>query len=199
MLKARPHPGLRVAVSWYKNLSRREFIQLAAAAAAASGTISCSGSRTPWRFLRVGEARTLAAICDQLIPPDQDPGADWAQVVNFMDIQLCGPFRDAQALYRDGIASANTTAQAQFGKPFAGLIGDQQVEILSALESGNAPKAIWATVDPRRFFETMLAHTMDGFYGDPRHGGNRAHASWKMVGLPYPPVRGRSRYDASKA
>ena len=36
---------------------------------------------------------------------------------------------------------------------------------------------------------------MQGFYGDPRHGGNRDRVSWKMVGLPYPPLRGRLRND----
>jgi len=198
MFQATADQALRI-VSWYKNLSRREFIQLAAAAAAAGGTASCSGSRSPWRFLRTDESRTLAAICDQLIPPDVDPGADWAQAVNFIDVQLCGPFRDSQALYRNGIACLEKTAKSSFGTAFAQLSSDQQIAILKALEKGNAPKNIWANVNPRGFFETVLAHTMQGFYGDPRHGGNRAHASWKMVGLTYPPVRGRLKYDASKA
>jgi gluconate 2-dehydrogenase gamma chain len=186
-------------VSWYKNLSRREFIQLAAAAAAAGGAISCSGSRAPWRFLRIREARTLAAICDQLIPPDQDPGADWARVVNFIDIQLCGPFREFQTLYRDGIAGTDACALAEFGKAFAALSGSQQIDLLVTLEKGGSARNIWKTEDQRRFFETVLAHTMQGFYGDPRHGGNRAHASWKMVGLNYPPVRGRFKYEAIKS
>jgi len=185
-------------VGWYRNLTRREFVQLAAAAAAASGTVSCSGARTPWRFLRVREARTLAAISDQLIPADQDPGADWAQVVNFIDVQLCGPFREAQDFYRNGIVYADATARNQFGKSFAELNGNQQIDLLAALEKGAVPRNIWKTVDPRAFFETVLSHTMQGFYGDPRHGGNRAHASWKMLGLSYPPVRGRLKYDASK-
>ena len=185
-------------VSWYKNLSRREFIQLAAAAAAVGGTASCTGPRSPWHFLSLDEARTLAAICDQLIPPDQDPGADWAQVVCFVDTQLRGPYRDLQSLYRNGIAHTEETARRRFGKAFAEVPGDQQIAILTSLERGDAPKNIWNAADPRRFFATVLAHTMQGFYGDPRHGGNRAHASWKMLGLPYPPVRGRLKYDASK-
>jgi gluconate 2-dehydrogenase gamma chain len=183
-------------VRWYKNLSRREFIQLAATAAAASGMTACSESRAPWRFLRLCEARAIAAICDQLIPPDQDPGADWAQVVNYIDIQLCGPFREAQDLYRDGLGYTDTTARAWFEKPFAELDGKQQAEILSAIEHGTVSKDIWETADSRQFFETVLSHCMQGFYGDPRHGGNRARASWKMVGLSYPQVRGRLKYDS---
>lgn len=47
----------------------------------------------------------------------------------------------------------------------------------------------------RRFFDMILAHTRQGFYGDPRHGGNREMASWRMLGLPTPPIRGRMHYD----
>jgi gluconate 2-dehydrogenase gamma chain len=45
------------------------------------------------------------------------------------------------------------------------------------------------------FFSLILSHTMQGFYGDPRHGGNRGRASWKMLNLPYPPILGRLHYD----
>ena len=39
---------------------------------------------------------------------------------------------------------------------------------------------------PQLFFDLLLTHTRQGFYGDPRHGGNRDLVSWKMVGLPFP-------------
>ena len=42
------------------------------------------------------------------------------------------------------------------------------------------------------FFDLLVAHTMQGFYGDPRHGGNRERVSWKMLGVASPPVRGRA-------
>ena len=186
-------------MSWYRNLSRREFIEIAVAAAATCGMVSCSSGRNPWRFLRVSEARTLAAICDQLIPPDSDPGAEWARVVNFIDVQLCGPYRDLRAAYRQGIVCIDDMAKSRFGKAFADLIADQQVEILSSLEKEQAPASIWKAVDPRQFFEMILSHTMQGFYGDPRHGGNWGRTSWNMVGLDYPQVRGRLHYDTSKS
>jgi hypothetical protein len=34
---------------------------------------------------------------------------------------------------------------------------------------------------------------MMGFYGDPRHGGNKDRVSWKMLGVADPPIRGRLR------
>ncbi len=89
--------------------------------------------------------------------------------------------------------------RVQFGKVFAESSGDEQIRLLIALEKGEAPKDIWKTVSPQGFFEIVLAHTMQGFYGDPRHGGNRDRASWKMVGLTYPPVRGRLHYDVTKS
>ena len=71
-----------------------------------------------------------------------------------------------------------------FGKLFADLPGEQQVAVLEDIEKHSST-----------FFNLILAHTAQGFYGDPRHGGNRNMASWKMLGLPFPPVRGRMHYD----
>jgi hypothetical protein len=82
-------------------LSRRKFLQAAIVAAAAAGSgMGCAAGRSPWRFLTVDEARTLAAICDQIIPPDEHPGAAWAGVVNYIDRQLCGPLRHLRNSYR---------------------------------------------------------------------------------------------------
>lgn len=187
-------------MSWYKGLTRREFIKIAGAAAAAVGATSCSGTRSPWRFLKVDEARTLAALSDQMIPPDDVPGAAWAGVVNYIDQQLCGPYRDLRETYRRGIACLDRTAALSGGKGFAHVTWNEQYALLRQLEMGDLIKGkeIWADVHPQEFFELVLAHTMQGFYGDPRHGGNRQRVSWKMVGLPYPPVRGRLHYDLTR-
>jgi hypothetical protein len=45
------------------------------AAVATGSGIACSKVKSPWLFLSVDEARALAAICDQIITPDQEPGA----------------------------------------------------------------------------------------------------------------------------
>jgi gluconate 2-dehydrogenase gamma chain len=182
-------------VAWYKTLSRREFVKTAAAAAMLAGT-ACNSNRSPWRFLRVEEARTLAAMCDCIIPPDSDPGAEWAQVVNYIDIQLCGPFRKLRDNYRDGLVSLDRTSQKEFGKDFAALSAADQSGLLAKLEKGAVAKELWPTVSATGFFNMALAHTMQGYYGDPRHGGNRDRVSWKMIGIPYPQVRGRFRSDA---
>ena len=41
----------------------------------------------------------------------------------------------------------------------------------------------------------VIAHTMQGFYGDARHNGNRDAVSWRMLGIPVIPIRGRDHYE----
>ncbi len=187
--------GKEVDVEPAYKLSRRKFLQAAMAAAAATGGgVGCGISRSPWRFLTVDEARTLAAICDQIIPADEDPGAAWAGVVNYIDRQLCGPLQHLRNSYRQGIAAVDKSSRALYGADFASLADAKQVELLTAMEQGHAPSDIWKQNSSQQFFALLVDQTMQGFYGDPRHGGNRDHASWKMLGIPYPPIRGRLHY-----
>jgi len=176
-------------------LSRRKFVQAAFAAAAAGSGLSCGGARSPWRFLTVDEARTLAAICDQIIPPDQDPGAAWAGVVNYIDRQLCGPFKRLRKTYRQGISAVDETSRSLYGASFTDLTSARQVELLTKMEEGRVFYNLEKQASLQEFFGLLVDHTMQGFYGDPRHGGNRDAVSWKMLGIPYPPIRGRAQSE----
>ena len=167
-------------------------MQITAVATAAGPMMACMGSLSPWRCLNQDEARTLEAICERLIPTDQDPGAAWAGVVIFIDRQLTGPYRKLRKTYRLGIAGTTATSLAMFSKPFAALTSTQQDSVLQTMDSGQAKGDQWKQVSAKSFFDLVLSHTMQGFYGNPRHGGNRERLSWKMLGLPYPPVRGRT-------
>jgi gluconate 2-dehydrogenase gamma chain len=179
-------------------LSRRKFLQAAMIAAAATGSgVACGGSGSPWRFLSVDEARTLAAACDQIIPPDEDPGAAWAGVVNYIDLQLCGPLRHLRNSYRCGIAAIDHSSRLLWGTSFPDLSRARQIELLAKMELGQAPAEAWKQISSTEFFALLVDQTMQGFYGDPRHGGNRERVSWKMLGVPYPPIRGRLHYDVS--
>ena len=48
-------------------------------------------------------ARTLAALCDQIIPADDFPSASQAGVVTYIDRQLARHYRRHQEAYRDGL------------------------------------------------------------------------------------------------
>ncbi|MBZ5594364.1 MAG: gluconate 2-dehydrogenase subunit 3 family protein [Acidobacteriia bacterium] len=165
-----------------KRPSRRSFI----AAGIAVPIAACGRRGSPWRFFTVEEARMVEAVCAQIIPEDQDAGAAKAGVVHFMDTQLTRFYKPLQKTYRRGIAQIDQASIDFAGKPFADLASAQQVAVLHHIETH---------AELRPFFDLLVAHTMQGFYGDPRHGGNRDRVSWKMVGLPYPPLRGRLRYD----
>ena len=157
-------------------LRRRRFLQVAASGAAV--TASCGGQKNRFRFLTNAEADTLSAVCDVIIPPDQDPGASHAGVVQFIDRQLDGFHKKLRKDYRAGIATVDALARSSAGKDFHALTPEEQEKILTSREC-------------RRFFELAVSHTMQGYYGSPRHGGNRNWASWRMLGVPVAPVRGR--------
>jgi len=55
-------------------VDRRGFLKTGAVAAAATAA-ACGRPTSRWRALSEEEAKTLAAACDQIVPPDQDPGA----------------------------------------------------------------------------------------------------------------------------
>jgi gluconate 2-dehydrogenase gamma chain len=197
---------------YLRRITRRKFIQVTTAAAAGS-MVGCTYQKSPWRFFTIEEGQTVAAICERIIPADQDPGATEAGVVNFIDLQLMGPYKRHRASYRQGIRGLEQTSLKMFGHRFTELGPERQDAVLKELERVAAAektrKGVSSAGETRKgqskgqssedFFALILSHTMQGFYGDPRHGGNRGRVSWKMLGLPYPPIRGRLHYDLTKA
>ena len=162
---------------------RRRFLVSAAAAATAAST-SCTGGNSPWRVLSVEEAQTAAAVCEQLIPTDEFPGAAWAGAVDFIDRQLSGHLSKHRGAYRKGLAGIERASRERFGKPFAELPGERQTELLRAIEK-------------TPFFALVLSHTMQSYYGDPRHGGNRDQVGYRSLGIPAAPVRGRFKTESA--
>jgi len=182
-------PSGCIASWWAPEVRRRTILGAGVSVAVTGSLIGCAqrnGTAT-WRFFTSSEARTVDAVCEVLIPADRDPGAKVAGVVHYIDTQLTKAFRRHQQTYRKGLDDVDTTSRAKFGKPFTDLSLDQQTDVLHSVEQNSKP-----------FFELILAHTRQGFYGDPRHGGNRNRASWKMVGLAFPPVRGRQHYESER-
>ena len=164
------------------SVRRRRFLKLGLTAGAAGSLVSCgrTGGGAYWRFFAAAEARTVEANCEQIIPADVFPGASQAGVVRFIDLQLTRHYKKYRDAYRKGVAAVETASIERFQKSFADIPSDQQEEVLGVIREK----------DPE-FFALIRAHTMQGYYGDPRHGGNCDEVSWKMLGLPSPPVRGR--------
>ena len=129
---------------------------------------------------------SVEAIAARLIPTDGDPGAVEAGCVNFIDKALAHEDAELKPVYDFGLAGVAAVARKRFGKPFAKLSAGQQDELLAALEDGKAPEWPGGAVSSQQFFETVRAHTIFGFLADPKYGGNRDYAGWKLVRYPGP-------------
>jgi gluconate 2-dehydrogenase gamma chain len=169
------------------HFTRRQFV-VGGAVGSAGVAIGCSRAKPGnWDFLSDEQARTLAAICDRIIPADEFPSASQAGVLTYIDRQLNRHYRRHQDTYRTGLEQAETASRKQFGNDLASLTQPQQLDVVSGLSQQNRP-----------FFELVRSHTLEGYYGSPRHGGNRDAVSWRMLGLAEPPVLGRAQYDLRK-
>jgi gluconate 2-dehydrogenase gamma chain len=166
-------------------LDRRRFLQASTATAAAGTIVGCSSAGQSYRFLTDHEAATIRALADQIIPPDDYPGAGEAGADRFVDTQLVTHYKHWREAYRDGIAELDAAARDADGDPFIELTTEQQYALLEEREGTS-------------FFRMVRDHSMQSYYGDPRHGGNPDAVSWKMLGVANPPVRGRAHYDLTE-
>jgi gluconate 2-dehydrogenase gamma chain len=146
-----------------------------------------------WHFFTPEEARLVEAVAEQIIPADKDPGAKDAGVVIFIDRQLVGPYARHQTPYRNGLHALQETCRRQFSRPFEALGRDDQTKVLASLEAGWAPHELWKSPTGAEFFNLVLEHTMQGFYGSPQDGGNRNYVSYTMLGAEYPRDVGSNR------
>lgn len=166
----------------------------------------------PWVFFTPEEAAAVEAAIDRLIPADAlGPGGREAGCASFIDRQLAGFYGSSQRLYmkppfadgtpQQGPQSALTPAAryrvalaaidahcriAFVGRIFAQLTSEDRDLVLQGLEQGRIQLD---GTDGRAFFEMLLQNTMEGFFSDPVHGGNRDMIGWKLIGFP------GARYD----
>src|ERR1051325_2037785 len=85
------------------------------------------------RTLTPDELRTLAALCDLIIPrEDPSPSASEVKVPDFIDEWISAPYQVQQAdksIVRDGLAWLNQESQKRFQKDFAPLTDQQKAGI----------------------------------------------------------------------
>jgi gluconate 2-dehydrogenase gamma chain len=119
---------------------------------------------------------TVEAATGRIIPADRDPGALEAGVIDYIENTLTTYEAEHAPLYVAGIHELNRLARERFGsEAFISLRAEEQDQILTVLEEKRSP-----------FLSLLIEHTMQGFYGDPRHGGNLNRVGWKMIGFPGP-------------
>ena len=176
---------------------RRKFIKSLSLAygGALLAPAACTSFISRYRVFTDAEADCLIALCEQIIPADEDPGATDAEVINFIDKQTSLRFPEDLSVYQQGVASLQASCNAQYGKPFEKLDASLQIEVMQMMERNRLPEEHWTEeVSQSAFFRLTLRRAMQGFYGAPRHGGNKNYVSYRMMKLDYPLLIGQNRY-----
>lgn len=156
-------------------------------------------------FFNESELRFLESAVDCLIPPDGKwPGATEAGVVNYIDLQMAGPWGRGDLVYRQGPFREGTASQGyQFeyapaelfrrsisainnhlaaqGTSFEQLSPEEKDSFLANLEHGGMDLD---GVPSHVFFSQLLDQTVQGFFSDPMYGGNKNKVGWRMIGFP---------------
>ena len=142
---------------------------LLAAAEEAAESHAAGGA---WRNMTGAEARAFASVVDQIIPPDDLPGAADAGVVRFLDTVFGDFMADAAPMLKDGLRDLDRRAAEHAGGAagFADLEFPQQTELLRGVEE-------------TPFFELMIFLTHCGMFAMPSWGGNRDRVGWALLGF----------------
>jgi gluconate 2-dehydrogenase gamma chain len=163
------------------------------------------------------EIAFLEATSDTIIPADElSPSGKDCGCVVFIDRQLAGAWGGGAKMYRSGpfvkgtpeqgyqlpltphqffvagIRAANDWSEKTNGKLYNALTPEQRAEAMKSWEEG---KAEFNGFDSKLFFQRLLQITMEGFFADPIHGGNRNKASWRMLGYPGLPALYADKVD----
>ena len=106
----------------------------------------------------------------QIIPTDSTPGAREARVIHFIDRVLTTFEKQRQGEYVEGLITVQARTKEMFpsAASFAALTSDQQIQVLTAIES-------------TPFFNLVRTHTITGFFASPVHGGNADKIGWRLV------------------
>lgn len=124
--------------------------------------------------LDAAEAALLRAVCDRLIPqPDRAAPIDIADDLHRKLARGAGngwrfaALPDDVAALRAGLAGIDASARSMCGNSFPMLADTDRDAVLSAVQTGTAPGDGWAALDPKRFFEELLAGVAESYYSHP--------------------------------
>lgn len=183
-----------------KNISRRKFIRNTGISMIGVPFVyACSAKEySLWRFFTNHEAKVLGIICNQIIPEDDFPGAVDAGVIYYIDQRLISKYSELKNKYRKGLKSVEESCQQMHGKSIFELTWEQQTQFLVQMEKNKLAQKFWAKQSSSSFFYLVRKHTIEGYFGHPRHGGNKNLAGYRLVHFEYPELRGQNRYDDAR-
>lgn len=194
-------------------MKRREFLTVPAAAL--GGTLLYTLAREPFRlqaqtggkdgmvkvplrFFTAEEAKVVAATCERIFPSDASgPGATEAGVVIYIDRQLAGPYGRDKYRYTKGPWVESVPEHGYQGKENPQETYRQGLKDLgnfTSLSVEEQNKKL-AEIERTHFFQLLRAHTIEGMFCDPMHGGNAGLIGWQLIGYPGPQMSYRNEID----
>jgi gluconate 2-dehydrogenase gamma chain len=124
----------------------------------------------------------LAAVAFRLLPSDDlGPGAKEAGVDAYLARALQDPrLGHVKPMLEKGAAFLDRAAREEKQQPFVALDGAAQDDLVGRLANGKMrPNDFQGPL----FVRFVLALTLEGFLGDPKHGGNKGEVAWKWLGF----------------
>jgi hypothetical protein len=148
-------------------LSRREMLELTAAAVAATPLVKVPAealvtATPPGKFLTAAELALLDELSEMIIPTDDhSPGARAAGVAAYIDYRLSISVEpDWKQKWRNGLKLVNELSHTLNNKAFLGATPDQRLAVLTKMAAGEEnPKT-----DEEHFFNELKRWTVEGYY-----------------------------------
>ena len=148
--------------------------------------------------LTAAEAETLDAIAARLIPTRRQWSGRHAKRGRRISstARLAARSQPSREAYRAGLAAVDRHAQVVTRRAIrASCRPPIRIEVLRDVERERA-HGLFDRPRPR-FFNLVLAHTIQGTFGDPYYGGNANFVGWDLIGYPGVRLDGDSRRSAA--
>ncbi|AZH25695.1 gluconate 2-dehydrogenase subunit 3 family protein [Haloplanus aerogenes] len=179
--------------------------------ATATETTTETATETPaaetYEFFDAAQAAVVSTLVDRLLPGSDDrPSATELSVVRYIDRALQRePFyetahddRRFQSAYEDGIARLQDTAQQLFDRPVTDLDESEVDDLLSQIQERSAPgwediptpSPVTMTIPSTAFVSLLRDHAVEGYYAQPKYGGNVDLGGWRQARYVGPFIEG---------
>ena len=138
------------------------------------------GCVPPKFILPADERSILAAATERLIPSGDSPGAREANAIEYVCRALSTKFhKPIRPLFMEGARRIDRVARREYGTSFQEMDTEDQDRLLDFIQRGGEGEDGF---DTRLLFHKLLELTLEGFLGDPSHGGNRNEVGWRFIG-----------------
>ncbi|HUQ09732.1 MAG TPA: gluconate 2-dehydrogenase subunit 3 family protein [Steroidobacteraceae bacterium] len=134
--------------------------------------VAQSTAPATYTLLVARDAADVDALCAQIVPSGDGPGAREAGAAIFIDRALGSFFAHWRDGFMEGLRGFQAACLGMFPSAgtFAALDHQRQVDFLH-------------TVDTTPFFEQARTLTLCAMFSSPKYGGNRDGIGWKLIGF----------------